>query len=164
MPDTADALSAIAYGDSLVLETLTEMTLNTLEPSGLDLKTYTMVRIAALVAMDAPPVAYVISVEAAMEVLEPEDIQAVLVALAPVVGSAKVASASSTILDVYFDEADDEIVEAEEVVEADDEIGEAEEVVDEPISTPMVAEVSEYDGAAGLDEEIVDEEAELKVV
>jgi hypothetical protein len=101
-------LSAIACGDAEVLEALTDSSLNTLEQSGTDLKTYTMLRIAALIAMDAAPVSYAITVEGAAEVLEPEDIQAILVALAPVVGSARIACAASNILDVYFDEAEDD--------------------------------------------------------
>jgi hypothetical protein len=108
-------LSAIACGDAEVLEALTDSSLNTLEQSGTDLKTYTMVRIAALIAMDAAPVSYAITVEGAAEVLEPEEIQSILVALAPVVGSARIACAASNILDVYFDE----LVEEED----DDEIG-----------------------------------------
>jgi alkylhydroperoxidase/carboxymuconolactone decarboxylase family protein YurZ len=152
MSDSTDILSAIAYGDGAALETLTEMNLNTLEASGLDSKTYTMVRIAALVAMDAPHVAYPTAIEAAMEVLESEDIQGVLVALAPVVGSAKIASGSSNILDAYFDLSDgDQVVEV-----AND--------ADESSATQMVGQVSEYDVAEDEDEVFADEEHELETV
>jgi hypothetical protein len=140
-------LSAIACGDAEVLEALTDSSLNTLEQSGTDLKTYTMLRIAALIAMDAAPVSYAITVEGAAEVLEPEDIQAVLVALAPVVGSARIACAASNILDVYFDE----LVEEED----DDEIGfvQIEGGVEEAVAAEEVAE-----------DLVVDDERELEAV
>jgi hypothetical protein len=115
MSETVETMNAIAYGEAPVLETLTAMNLDTLERSGLDLKTYMMVRIAGLVAMDAPPVSYAINAEAAIDVLELEDLQAVLVALAPVVGSARIASAAASILDVFFE--DDEIDELDDDAE-----------------------------------------------
>lgn len=111
VPETTETLNAIAFGEAPVLETLTQMNLDTLELSGLDEKTYTMVRIAALVAMDAPPVSYAINAGAAIDVIGLEDIEATLVALAPVVGSARIAAAASNILDVFFEEPDADMAE-----------------------------------------------------
>jgi 4-carboxymuconolactone decarboxylase len=92
-------LTAIAHGDAPVLETLVQMTVNTLERSGLDPETYALVRIAALVAMDAAPVSYLLNVGAASEIGVPlQKVQGTLVAIAPVVGSARVVSAASKML------------------------------------------------------------------
>jgi hypothetical protein len=142
-------LSSIACGDAEVLEALTDSSLNTLEQSGTDLKTYTMVRIAALIAMDAAPVSYAITVEGAAEVLEPEDIQSILVALAPVVGSARIACAASNILDVYFDE----------LVDDDDEDGD--EIGFVQMDGGVAETVATEEGAEDL---LVDEERELEAV
>jgi 4-carboxymuconolactone decarboxylase len=153
MSDSTDTLSAIACGDAAVLEALTETSLNTLEQSGLDLKTYTMIRIAALVAVDAAPVSYAITVEAAMDVLEPEDVESVLVALAPVVGCARIAAASSNFLDAFFDEAED-----------DDEFVEVENDSGEHVSIQMVDQVPEFNMPEATDEAFADGERELETV
>ena len=50
-----------------MLERLIEMNLDSLASSGLDEKTYFMVRLAALVAMDAAPVSYVMNLRLASE-------------------------------------------------------------------------------------------------
>lgn len=118
MSDTTKTLTAIAFGEAPVLETLAEMTMNTFERSGLDEKTYLMVRIAGLVAMDAPPVSYAISLDASVDALEVEELQGILVALAPIVGSARIASAASNILDVFMLES--EIGAEEEDEDLDD--------------------------------------------
>lgn len=94
-----NALGRIAQGDAPVLETLLAMNLDALERSGLDDETYLLVRLAALVAMDAPPMSYLITLGAAAETgMTVEQVQAVLVAIAPVVGSARVTSAAGAIL------------------------------------------------------------------
>jgi 4-carboxymuconolactone decarboxylase len=94
-----NALGRIAQGDAPVLETLLAMNLDALERSGLDDQTYLLVRLAALVAMDAPPMSYLITLGAAAETgMTVEQAQAVLVAIAPVVGSARVTAAAGAIL------------------------------------------------------------------
>jgi alkylhydroperoxidase/carboxymuconolactone decarboxylase family protein YurZ len=96
-PDTA--LGRIAQGDAPVLETLLQMNLDAAERSGLDADTYLCVRLAALVAMGAAPVSYLITLGAAAETgLTAEKAQAVLVAIAPVVGSARVTAAAGAIV------------------------------------------------------------------
>src|SRR6185503_8132319 len=76
-PDSA--LSRIAAGDAPVLETLLEMNLDAAERSGLDTETYLLVRLAALVAMDAAPVSYLITLGAGADAgLTVEKAQAVL--------------------------------------------------------------------------------------
>jgi alkylhydroperoxidase/carboxymuconolactone decarboxylase family protein YurZ len=94
-----NALGRIAAGDAPVLETLLEMNLDAGERSGLDAETYLLVRLAALVAMDAAPVSYMITLGAGAEAgLTMEKAQAVLVAIAPVVGSARVTAAAGAIV------------------------------------------------------------------
>ena len=97
--DQNDALDRIAQGDAPVLETLLQMNLDAAERSGLDAETYLLVRLSALVAMDAAPASYLITLGAAAETgLTVEKVQAVLVAIAPVVGSARVTAAAGAIL------------------------------------------------------------------
>jgi 4-carboxymuconolactone decarboxylase len=100
MTQTApEDLGRIAAGDAPVLETLLQMNLDALERSGLDAETYLLVRLAALVAMDAAPVSYLITLGAAAETeLTVEKAQSVLVAIAPVVGSARVTAAAGAIV------------------------------------------------------------------
>jgi 4-carboxymuconolactone decarboxylase len=96
---TQETLEALAQGDRPVLETLTQMTLDTYERSGLDPQTYALVRIAALIALDAAPVSYLLNVGIAKEIgVELEDVRGLMVAIAPVVGTARVVSASSKLL------------------------------------------------------------------
>jgi alkylhydroperoxidase/carboxymuconolactone decarboxylase family protein YurZ len=81
-----------------VLDTLVQMNEGTLERSGLDPGTYMLARIAALAASGAPPVSYLANLEAASELgVTPEQVQGVLVAIAPVVGGAAVAAAAGSI-------------------------------------------------------------------
>ncbi|MEV8528220.1 carboxymuconolactone decarboxylase family protein [Streptomyces sp. NPDC052000] len=95
-------VSALAEADAPVFETLVQMTLDTFERSGLDPETYLLTRIAALVAMDASPASYLLNVGAAEELGVPvEKIQGVLVAVAPVVGSARVVSAARNIGEAF---------------------------------------------------------------
>jgi alkylhydroperoxidase/carboxymuconolactone decarboxylase family protein YurZ len=70
-----------------------------LENSGLDVTTYFLVRLAALVSMDASPISYAVNLGIAADAgVTLEQAQATLVAIAPVVGSARVASAAGNIL------------------------------------------------------------------
>ena len=96
-PETT--LGSIAQGDAPVLERLVSMNLDSLDSSGLDARTYFLARLAALVAMDAAPVSYVLNLGLAAESgVTYEEIQGVLIGIAPVVGSARVASAAGKIL------------------------------------------------------------------
>jgi len=92
----SDSLKGLAQGDPKVLETLTKMTAGTLERSGLDDETYQLVRIAALVASDAAPVSYLVNLGAAAETgVDLSKIVGTMVAVAPVIGTAKITSAAS---------------------------------------------------------------------
>jgi alkylhydroperoxidase/carboxymuconolactone decarboxylase family protein YurZ len=95
------------------------MTSDSFEASTLDLDTLVLVRIAALVAVDAPPVSYALNLEAAAEDgLDLESIRGVLTAVAPIVGTAKVATATGNIVRAL---AVDGALADLEVAELDDE-------------------------------------------
>jgi 4-carboxymuconolactone decarboxylase len=82
-----------------VLDLLTEMTTASIEKSQLDPKTLMLLRLAALVAVDAPPVSYLTNIGIGSDVgVEAEDVQQVMIGIAPVVGTARVASAAGKIV------------------------------------------------------------------
>jgi len=82
-----------------VLDLLASMTADSLEASDLDARTLMLVRIGALVAVDAPPISYLMNLEAAEDLdITVEELQGVLAAIAPIVGTAKVASATGKIV------------------------------------------------------------------
>ena len=84
--------------ESPVLDLLTSMTAESMEASSLDGQTLMLVRIAALVAVDAPPSSYLLNLGVAGEVgVGPEEIRGVLAAVAPIVGTPRVASATGNI-------------------------------------------------------------------
>ena len=85
--------------DTPILDLLASMTAGSIEASSLDPTTLMLVRIAALVAVDAPPVSYALNLEAAGDLkIDAEQVQGVLAAVAPIVGTARVASATSKIV------------------------------------------------------------------
>src|SRR5262249_52785180 len=82
-----------------VLDLLTNMTAASIEASSLDAETLMLVRIAALVPVDAPPGSYLLNIGAAGEAgVEGEQIEGVLTAIAPIVGTARTASAAGNVL------------------------------------------------------------------
>jgi 4-carboxymuconolactone decarboxylase len=94
-----DTLGRIAAGDTPVLESLLAMNIDALERSGLDEETYLLVRLAALVATDAPPVSYALTMGAADDTgLTVEKVQSVLIAIAPLVGTPRVTAAAGAMV------------------------------------------------------------------
>ncbi len=82
-----------------ILDLLASMTADSLAASSLDPGSLMLVRLAALVAVDAPPSSYLLNLEAAGEVgLDAESVRGVLAAVAPIVGTARVASATGKIV------------------------------------------------------------------
>jgi alkylhydroperoxidase/carboxymuconolactone decarboxylase family protein YurZ len=74
------------------------MTAASLEATGLDAQALMLVRIAALVAVDAPPASYLLNLGAADDVgIDAEQVQGVLAAVAPIVGGPRVVSAAGNI-------------------------------------------------------------------
>ena len=81
-----------------VLDTIAAMTLESIERCGLDADALLLFRIAALAAMDAKPASYLLHVGPAVEAgVTIEQVQDVLVAVAPIVGTARTLSASVAI-------------------------------------------------------------------
>ena len=84
--------------DAPVQDTLAVMTAASLENSDLAPREFMIVRLAALVAVDASATSYALNVEAATDAgLTLEDVQDVLVAVAPIVGTSRVVSAAANI-------------------------------------------------------------------
>ena len=85
--------------DTPILDLLGKMTADSLAASTLDLETLALVRIAALVAVDAPAVSYLLNLEAAAEVgIDGDRVRGVLAAIAPIVGTARIAAATGNIV------------------------------------------------------------------
>jgi alkylhydroperoxidase/carboxymuconolactone decarboxylase family protein YurZ len=85
--------------DTPVLDLLAEMTAASLAASSLDAQTLALVRVAALVAVDAPPISYALNLDAAAELgIDGDQVRGVLAAIAPIVGTARVASATGKIV------------------------------------------------------------------
>ena len=100
-----------------VLDLLANMTAESVAASSLDPETLILVRIAALAAVDAPPVSYLLNLEAAGAVgIDAEQVRGVLAAIAPIVGTARIASATGSIVDA--------LEVAIEVAELEDQQGE----------------------------------------
>jgi len=82
-----------------VLDLLGKMTADSFEATSLDAETVMLVRIAALVAVDAPPASYMMNLAAASEIgIDEDQIRGVFAAIAPIVGTARVASAMGKIV------------------------------------------------------------------
>ncbi len=97
--ETHQTLSGISSGDMDMLEKAIGLRELNLEGSGLDSRTFAMVKIAALVALDAPPASYAWQVGNALaEGVTPEEILGVLRAVAPQVGGPKVIAAAPEIM------------------------------------------------------------------
>jgi alkylhydroperoxidase/carboxymuconolactone decarboxylase family protein YurZ len=97
--DTHETLSGISAGKVDVLEEAVGLREAGREASGLDPRTFALVKIAALIALDAPPASYAWQVANALdEGATPEDILGVLRAIAPQVGGPRVVAAAPEIM------------------------------------------------------------------
>ncbi|HUZ27038.1 MAG TPA: carboxymuconolactone decarboxylase family protein [Streptosporangiaceae bacterium] len=82
-----------------VLDTLIDINTTSIEHSHLMPRELMLARIAALVAVDAPPASYLANAGAAADSgITEQDVQDVLIAVAPVVGTAKVVSAGGNVM------------------------------------------------------------------
>ena len=104
--------------DNPVLATLTEMTAVSISRSNLGERDHLMARIAALVAVGAPAGSYLLHIGSAVDAgITLEDVQGVLIAVAPIVGAPRIAEAAAhiaTALGIAI-----ELAEAELDAEAD---------------------------------------------
>ncbi|MFF1905948.1 carboxymuconolactone decarboxylase [Kitasatospora sp. NPDC058218] len=81
-----------------VLDTLAAMTVDSIERCGLAPEMLIMTRIAALAASDAPPISYLAHIDPGLRAgLTADKLQDVLVAIAPIVGTARVMTAAGNI-------------------------------------------------------------------
>ena len=89
-----------SQNDTPILDLLASMTADSIAVSSLDPDELMVVRIAALVAADAPAVSYLTNLEAIAGVgIDAERVRGVLAAIAPIVGTARIASATGKIVD-----------------------------------------------------------------
>ena len=85
--------------DTPVLDTLADINVASIEHSHLMPRELMLARIAALVAVDAPPASYLANLSAASDSgITEQDVQDVLIAVAPIVGTAKVVSAGGNLM------------------------------------------------------------------
>jgi 4-carboxymuconolactone decarboxylase len=97
--DTHQTLTGVASGDVTLLDEVLGLREAQMASIGLDARTFALVKIAALIALDAPPASYVWQVGNALnDGASPEDILAVLKAVAPQVGGPKVVAAAPEIM------------------------------------------------------------------
>jgi 4-carboxymuconolactone decarboxylase len=81
--------------DTPILDLLGRMTADSMQTSTLDEQTLMLVRVAALVAVDAPPASYLLNLGAAGEVgVSSDQVTGVLSAVAPIVGTTRVVAAA----------------------------------------------------------------------
>jgi 4-carboxymuconolactone decarboxylase len=96
---TKEALTGIALGDLDVLERALELREAWQAQSGLDARAFSLVKIAALIAVDAPPASYLWQVSNALDAgATPSEILGVMRAVAPQVGGPRVVAAAPEIM------------------------------------------------------------------
>src|SRR5215212_9808912 len=115
-----------------VLDLLASMTEDSMSASSLDDETLMLVRLAALVAVDAPSVSYLLNLAVAGELnIDADRIRGVLAAVAPIVGTPRVASATGKIVEALAVELEiAALEEAEEGETEEAEEGDANEAVE----------------------------------
>src|SRR5882757_4489585 len=97
--ETHDALKGVSAGDLGIIEDAVGIREAHLESSGLDARTFALTKIAALIALDAPPASYAWQVPNALDAgATPDEILGVLRAVAPQVGGPRVVAAAPEIM------------------------------------------------------------------
>ena len=109
--------------DRPVMETIAAMTTASLENSDLLPRELMIARVAALIALDAPAASYALNIEVAADAgLTLDDVQDVLIAVAPIVGATRVTSAVGNLaegLGLVIALAEAELEAEAELAEAD---------------------------------------------
>ena len=104
--------------DAPVRDTLAVISAVSVDRGTLEAREHMLTRLAALVAMDAPALSYLLNFGAALDVgVTLEDVQGVLVAVAPIVGTPRVVSAAAKITEAFGFVI--EVAEAEAEAEAE---------------------------------------------
>jgi hypothetical protein len=84
--------------DTPVLDTLVDITAVSIARSNLEAREHMIARIAAMVAVNAPATSYLLNAGTASDVgITLEDVQGVLIAIAPIVGTPRIVSAAGNI-------------------------------------------------------------------
>lgn len=92
-------LQSLSHGNFTVLDELKHTLEGSFENSGLDPETFMLVRIATLTAMDAAPASWLMNLKIGKELgISRDKAIGTLIAIAPVVGTAKTVSAAGNIL------------------------------------------------------------------
>lgn len=98
-PETHHALAGISGGEAEAIAEAVELREAEAATCGLDARSFGLVKIAALIAMDAPPASYAWQIAEATEAgATPDEILGVLKAVAPQVGGPKVVAAAPEIM------------------------------------------------------------------
>ena len=85
--------------ESPVLDTLADVTAASIEHNTLSPRDFMLARLAALIAVDAPPISWIANASAIEDSgLTIDDVQGVMIAVAPVVGAPRVMAAGGHIL------------------------------------------------------------------
>jgi 4-carboxymuconolactone decarboxylase len=96
---TREMLAGLAVSDSDLLAEGLELRTEWQTRSGLDARSYALVKIAALIALDAPPASYLWQVANALDAgATPADLLGVLIAVAPQVGGPKTVAAAPELM------------------------------------------------------------------
>jgi 4-carboxymuconolactone decarboxylase len=99
MTNANETLRVLSEGDLSVLNVLMRMQEGSLEESGLDPETFMLARIAALTTLDAAPASWLVNLRISDEIgISPERIIGTLIAIAPVIGTARIVSAAGSIV------------------------------------------------------------------
>ena len=97
--ETQEALAGIAAARPDVVERALDLRDVAFDESGLDARTFSLVKLATLVALDAPPASYARQVGNAVEFgVTAEDMLGVLRAVAPQVGVPRIVAAAPEIM------------------------------------------------------------------
>ena len=85
--------------DAPVLNTLAAITAVSLENCNLDARDLMLVRIAALAAVDAPPMSYLLNAAGAVESgITLDDVEGVFVGIAPIIGTPRTVAAAANVM------------------------------------------------------------------
>ena len=96
---TRDALAALSAGRPEALQDVIGSPGEFRESEGLDERTFALVRLATLIALDAPPSSYACQVAAAVEAgVSSEEVLGVLYAVGPHVGGPRVVAAAPELM------------------------------------------------------------------
>jgi len=96
---TIEMLGALTLGDPDLLAAGLEVRAQFQAKSGLDARSFALVKLAAIMALDAPPASYLWQVANAIDAgATPEDLVGVLIAIAPQIGGPKLVAAAPELM------------------------------------------------------------------